>query len=164
LELENNPTNRQLFVSAWNPALDGLGGPQPKNIPCPIGFSVSRSKDDIHMSVFVRSSDVFVGLPYDVMGYALTLDAIAASVGCRPSTLHFTLAHPHYYEPHFQMVEDCVGHEGSRTEWTSHVQPTLPGWTVSMILNDPDGYVDTMKRLANRAAKSTWNPKPMVIV
>jgi len=162
-QLRDNPTNRQLYISAWDPAEDGLGGPdQPKNIPCPVGFSLTRTGDQVHCSVFIRSSDVFVGLPYDVMGYALTLDAVAASAGCTPGTMHVTLAHPHYYDPHSQMVEDCV--LGDQSEWTSNVQPALPGWDVNEIIQRPDQYVDQVKRMAKRVSTSDYSPKPMVIV
>jgi len=176
-ELMSNPTNRQLFISAWDPANDGLGGPQPKNIPCPVGFTVSRFGDDLHMSVFVRSSDVFVGLPYDVMVYALTLDAIAATVGCRPATLHFTLAHPHLYEPHWKAVAACTvdgsvtGRDeyhdprlkGASTSWCDHCEPNLPGWSIDKIVTAPDDYVDTVKLLAKRVQNNSWDPMPEVI-
>jgi len=180
-ELMENPTNRQLWIQAWDPRSDGLGGPQPKNIPCPLGFSVSRYDNDLHMSVFVRSSDVFVGLPYDVMCYGLTLDAMAATVGCRPATMHFTLAHPHLYEPHWMMARACVEdiqddrdfralrynerkqYEGASTSWASDVQPNLPGWNIAMIEEQPDTYVDVVKQLARRTRQNTWNPLPEVI-
>jgi thymidylate synthase len=175
-ELKENPTNRQLWVQAWDPRSDGLGGPQPKNIPCPLGFSVSRFQDDIHMSVFVRSSDVFVGLPYDVMAYGLTLDAIAATVGCRPASLHFTLAHPHLYEPHWNMARACTGVEwsagewreakefaGASKEWASDVQPNLPGWDIQAVLDAPDAYVSIVKALSQRTRQNSWNPLPVVV-
>lgn len=175
-ELRNNPTNRQLYISAWDPSSDGLGGPQPKNIPCPVGFVVSRFRDDLHMTVLIRSSDVFVGLPYDVMGYALTLDAIAASVGCRPASLCITLAHPHLYEPHWLATRACLGLEitgferpkdrrveGASSTWVTGCEPNLPGWTVEQILRDPDGYVDIVKTLAKRVGNNSWDPMPEVI-
>jgi len=175
-ELRTNPTNRQLYVSSWDPSSDGLGGPQPKNIPCPVGFAVSRFRDDLHMTVLVRSSDVFVGLPYDVMGYALTLDAIAASVGCRPASLHFTLAHPHLYEPHWLATRACLGEtitgyerskdrqvEGASSSWVTGCEPDLPGWTVEQVLRDPDGYVEIVKTLAKRVGSNSWDPRPEVI-
>jgi len=175
-ELRNNPTNRQLYISAWDPSSDGLGGPQPKNIPCPVGFVVSRFRDDLHMTVLIRSSDVFVGLPYDVMGYALTLDAIAASVGCRPASLCITLAHPHLYEPHWLATRACLGQEitgferskdrrieGASSTWVTGCEPNLPGWTVEQILRDPDGYVDIVKTLAKRVGNNSWDPMPEVI-
>jgi thymidylate synthase len=179
--LRDDPTNRQLYVSAWDPRSDGLGGPQPKNIPCPVGFSVSRFMDDLHMSVFVRSSDVFVGLPYDVMGYALTLDAVAATVGCRPATLHFTLAHPHLYEPHWLAAKACttglesVDHyelgrtkrldefKQATTHWAHDCEPNLPGWTLDQVLRDPDAYCDTVALLAKRVGRHAWDPCPVLV-
>lgn len=166
-ELISNPTNRQLYISAWDPSSDGLGGPQPKNIPCPVGFSLTRVGEYINCSVFIRSSDVFVGLPYDVMGYALTLDAVAATVGCNPGTLHVTLAHPHYYDPHAEYVKDCIietDTHDDRSDWFTNVEPSLPGWTVAMIENDPDGYVDQVSRLSNRVDHNPWNPMPELII
>lgn len=175
-ELMDNPTNRQLFISAWDPGSDGLGGPQPKNIPCPIGFTVSRFMDDLHMSVFIRSSDVFVGLPYDVMCYALTADAIAAEVGLRPASLHVTLAHPHLYEPHWDATRACLTGDWSAgewrqqkefadasTTWASNCEPTLPAWPIDDILENPDGYIDTVRRLSKRVTNNSWDPCPEVI-
>ncbi len=162
VELRDNPTNRQLYVSAWDPSSDGLGGPQPKNIPCPVGFSLTRTKDLVHCAVFIRSSDVVVGLPYDVMGYALTLDAIAASCDCKPGMLHVTLAHPHYYNPHGQLVADCLA--GRHSEWESDVEPIMPGWTVHMIERDADGYVDHVNRMAGRVNYPEWNPLPKLVL
>lgn len=174
-ELMNNPTNRQLFISAWDPSSDGLGGEQPKNIPCPVGFTVSRFRDDLHMSVFIRSSDVFVGLPYDVMCYSLTADAIAATVGIRPASLHVTLAHPHLYEPHWKATHACLGSsiwdsyadkkefEGASTTWPSNVSPNLPGWNIAMIEEQPDAYVDVVKQLARRTRQNSWDPMPELI-
>lgn len=161
-QLRDNPTNRQLYVSAWDPSTDGLGDPdQPKNIPCPVGFSLTRVEDRINMAVFVRSSDVFVGLPYDVMCYALTLDAIAASVGIktRPGFLHFTLAHPHIYEPHWEMSKKSEGVRFGRHD----VEPNLPGWDIDMILANPDGYIKTVKHLANRVHRPEWDPTPEIV-
>ena len=175
-ELKTNPTNRQLFISAWDPRSDGLGGPQPKNIPCPVGFTVSRFGNDLHMAVFIRSSDVFVGLPYDVMGYALTADAIAATVGLRPKSLHFTLAHAHLYKPHWNATRACLtagwkpgewreAQEFAKasTTWTKDVQPSLPAWDIQAILDNPEGYVSIVKALAGRTNQNSWDPMPEVI-
>lgn len=156
-ELQNNPTNRQLFISAWDPAADGLGGPQPKNIPCPLGFSLTRTGDKVHCSVFIRSSDIFVGLPYDVMGYSLTLAAIAKSVGCVPGTLHVTLAHPHVYEPHFEAIYTCIG----RLHHWETEEPELPLWSVEQIAAHPDTYVENVRH--RPFPRHRWNPMPELV-
>ncbi len=159
-QLRDNPTNRQLFISAWDPSIDGLGAPnQPKNIPCPIGFSVSVSKDQVHGSVFMRSSDVFVGLPYDVMGYALTIAAMAKSAGKTPGTLHMTLAHPHIYAPHLKFMQESL----TQRHWIRSVIP-LPDWSLEDINTDPDGYIDMVKKLTSNSPMHEWNPMPKVIL
>ena len=160
--LSKDNSNRQIWVQAWDPAADGLGAPdQPKNIPCPIGFSVSVADDKAHMSVFIRSSDVFVGLPYDVMSYTLTLDAIAATLGKAPGTIHFTLAHPHLYETHNEYFE----HSLRNKPWPAQaVEPSLPGWSIPEIRKDPDGYINLVGRLAKRLGAHEYAPLPELIL
>lgn len=164
-ELQRHPTNRQIYVSAWDPYCDGLGGPQPKNVPCPVGFSLTRTGDLLHISVFIRSSDVFVGLPYDVMTYALTLDAMAAALDLKPGTLHFTLAHAHVYEEHWKFVNRSVTDRLVKSNWLGHEgEPQLPCVTVHEIEKQPDEYVERVRRLTGRAEKHDWDPKPVVVV
>lgn len=162
-ELRDNPTNRQIYISAWDPAADGLGGPQPKNIPCPVGFSLTRTRHQLHCSLFIRSSDVFVGLPYDVMGYALTTAAIARSIGCQPGTMHVTLAHPHFYHIHLDAVKACI--VGDRSEWTlDNVEPLLPHWPVESIVNAPDEYLHDVTELSKAVNCNPWNPLPQLVL
>lgn len=158
--LKKDPTNRQVYISTWDPRCDGLGAPnQPKNIPCVVGFSLARGENHtLNMSVFMRSSDIFVGLPYDMMCYALTLDAFAASLNLRPNRLHFTLAHAHVYEPHFTLLPPSL----SRA-WYEDVSPVLPAWTVEAISADPEGYLAHVRRLTGRVNKCEYDPKPEVV-
>lgn len=159
--LREDKTNRQVFVQAWDPARDGLGEPdQPKNIPCPVGFALNVIDDALHMSVFVRSSDVFVGLPYDVMVYALTLDSLAASIGVKPGTLHFTLAHAHIYEPHWEATLESL--RGRKSEWHAPQIP-LPAVPYERIMVDPEAYVAHMKLRSSRATHNKWDPTPVVV-
>lgn len=155
--LRKDPTDRRTFVSAWDPAEDGLGAVGQRNVPCPTSFTFSILNGELHSSFFLRSSDVFVGLPYDVMGHALLMDAVAQELRVRPGVMHVTLAHAHLYESHWQMTAEALSQEP--------VVPRLqlPGWTVSQIVRDPDDYV---VRIAEEAKQLTWpiyNPKPEVI-
>lgn len=157
-ELIENPTNRQLYISAWDPAIDGLGGRQPKNIPCPVGFSLTRTGDKVHCSLFIRSSDVFVGLPYDVMGYALMLNAITRSLELQPGTLHVTLAHPHFYEPHKDMILKSLD-----TEWLDDVSPLAPSYSMKDILAKPDEYVNAVRYDVKLLPLHPWHALPELI-
>jgi len=160
--LRKDPTNRQVYIAAWDPGFDGLDTPnQPMNIPCPVGFSVTVIGDKVHLAVHIRSSDVFVGLPYDVMGYAYMLFAFASSLEVEPGSLHVTLANAHIYEPHFG---DAYASIDSKRTWIADHEPAVSPFDFAMIEATPGNYVDRMKELANKVNKHTWNPTPEVIV
>ncbi len=155
--LRKDSSDRRCFVSAWDPSEDGLGELGQRNVPCPAAFTFSALNGELHSSLMLRSSDVFVGLPYDVMGHALLMDAVAAELRIKPGVMHVTLAHAHLYEFHWQMTMEAL-----------HQEPVLPklqlpGWSVSQIERDPDDYV---LRFAEEAKRLTWpafNPKPEVV-
>jgi thymidylate synthase len=127
--LRRDPSDRRCYVSAWDPSLDGLGATGQLNVPCPTAFSLSVLEGELHSSITLRSSDLFVGLPYDVMGHALLMDAVAHELRIRPGVMHVTLAHAHLYEMHWDMVVESLRQEP--------VVPKLqlPGWTVSQVVS-----------------------------
>ena len=155
--LKRDPSDRRCYVSAWDPAEDGLGALGQRNVPCPAAFTFSVLGGELHSSIILRSSDVFVGLPYDVMGHALLMDAVAHELRLRPGVMHVTLAHAHLYESHWELTAEMMKQEPV-------VPPMpLPGWTLSQIERDPDDYV---VRYAEEAKHMTWpayNPRPKVV-
>lgn len=158
--LKADPSNRRVVVSAWDPGFDGLGALGQKNVPCPAMFTLSMCGGELHSSLFIRSSDVFVGLPYDVMGHALLMDAIALSIGqsVELGVMHVTLAHPHIYESHWDMVKTA---QFERPHYV--MGPDLPRWCVEAIEEAPDAYVETVAALAKEVPWPAYSPKPEVI-
>ena len=155
--LKRDPSDRRCCVSAWDPAEDGLGALGQRNVPCPAAFTFSVLGGELHSSIILRSSDVFVGLPYDVMGHALLMDAVAHELRLRPGVMHVTLAHAHLYESHWELTAEMMKQEP--------VVPALqlPGWTLSQVERAPDDYV---VRYAEEAKQMTWpsyNPRPEVV-
>ena len=142
--LAKDPTDRRCWISTWDPATDGLGQPS-KSVPCPVGFSLSIRDGRLNSALMIRSSDVFVGLPYDVMGHALLMRIIASSIGRTAlGTMHVTLAHPHLYDVHKEMG------------WQAMVSP--PGdaslimprdWELFGVEKNPEKYVQHIKELAS---------------
>jgi hypothetical protein len=54
--------------------------------------------------------------------------------------------------------------KGASTNWVTGCEPNLPGWSISRIVDDPNGYVEVVKGLAKRVGSNSWNPLPEVIV
>ncbi len=161
--LRADATDRRVLVSAWDPAGDGLGTPS-RCVPCPTHFTlaVDTTHEDteawsLNMAVFVRSSDVFVGLPYDVMGHALLLNVFAVDLGLRPGVMHFTLAHPHLYESHLEMAIESL-----RQPVMADL-PTIPEWSVRGVEDRPDDYVQAVADRALSKVQHPFNPRPEVV-
>lgn len=155
--LRKDPSDRRVYVSAWDPAEDGLGEQGQRNVPCPASFTFSVTGGELHSSLFLRSSDVFVGLPYDVMGHALLMDAVAHELKLRPGVMHVTLAHAHLYESHWDLAVEALRQDPVVPD----IQ--LPGWTLSQIERAPDDYV---VRYADDARQHVWpkySPRPEVV-
>jgi thymidylate synthase len=155
--LQHDPTNRRVWISAWDPAQDGLGRPS-KNVPCPVGFTLSISEGRLNSALMIRSSDVFVGLPYDVMGHALLMAAAAQSLGSALGRMHVTLAHPHLYEKHLDMAFEAL--RGQPSDDTIY----LPVWDVDEITQEPEMYVEAVAKMAKKIAQPSFACKPEVIV
>lgn len=155
--LRKDPSDRRCYVSAWDPAEDGLGAVGQRNVPCPAAFTFSMLGNELHSSIALRSSDVFVGLPYDVMGHALLMDAVARELGATPGVMHVTLAHAHLYESHWDMAGEMLRQEPVVPEMR------LPCFTLSRIEADPDDYVLAYAEEAKRHEWPAYNPRPEVI-
>ncbi len=155
--LAMNPTDRRVYVANWDPRSDGLGAEGQKNVPCPLGFTLSIQDGRLNSTLTLRSSDVFVGLPYDVMGHALLMDAVAAELDVGLGEMMVCLAHPHLYEVHVQEAWDALG--GGPSDSTM----VMPGWSVSMIEKMPEAYVSQVAVLAKPVKQPEYHTRPEVV-
>lgn len=157
-----NPSDRRIFISAWDPAEDGLGRPS-KNVPCPVGFTLSITNGRLNSTLLIRSSDVFVGLPYDVMGHALLMQAVRCSLealglSVELGSMQVSLAHPHLYDVHREMAEAALSAQ------PSDETIVMPEWGVKRITGFPDAYVAAVAALAGGIAElPEYSCRPEVV-
>lgn len=160
--LKANHTDRRIYIAAWDPREDGLGNPG-KNVPCPIGFTLSIQDGALHSALTIRSSDLFVGLPYDVAGHAMLMHAFCVSLGVSPGTMTVMLGHPHLYDVHTHLVKEgsIQGAQGG-----TH-QPVMPGimWSIENIQDGPDMFVDHATECGKHPYIDwpPYNPRPVVV-
>lgn len=139
--LTRDPSDRRVWISSWDPMFD-LKDTGQKTVPCPVGFTLSAHENRINSSLMIRSSDVFIGLPIDVMRHALLMRAIANSLNMKPGYMRVTLAHPHIYESHWDAARQMLNEDIRIPDIRMPQQP----WTVEHIFNCPDAYVDLIRR------------------
>lgn len=155
--LAKDPSDRRIWISSWDPRFD-LQDMEQKTVPCPVGFTLSTYENRLNSSLMIRSSDVFIGLPLDVMRHALVMRAIANSLAIRMGYMRITLAHPHIYESQWDMALTMLEEEIKVPDIR------MPDRDVEQIVGNPDGYVDLMRQAVFEATDwPSYDPKVVVV-
>lgn len=156
LNLVRDPSSRQVWITAWDPKED-LPLEGQKNKPCPIGFNLYILGNCLFSSYFLRSSDVFVGLPYDVMNHALLMGVIATTLSkildrpIRATGMTFSLGHAHMYSSHRPQAIECLKQPAP----AAFQQVGIPDFmTLSEVEQDADKFVQYMAKASE--LKTDW--------
>lgn len=100
--LKNNPCDRRMLVSAWNPPiLHDMALP-----PCHYAFQVTVTDSTLHLLWNQRSVDVMLGLPFNIASYGLLLHLLAKEAGLREGKLIGFLADVHIYANHVNGAQE----------------------------------------------------------
>jgi len=96
--LVNNPTSRRHLLTTWHPAeIHNMCLP-----PCHLlnQYRVTPETGRLDSLVYMRSVDLCLGLPSDLVLYGTLLMLIAQATGLRPGMLIFMLGDAHVYTNH----------------------------------------------------------------
>jgi len=103
--VKKTPNNRRNLVSAWNVAEleQGLIGFP----PCHVLFQlrVMGEGTRLDMSMYQRSCDMALGVPFNIASYAILLTLIANECCLVPGILTHFLADAHIYTTHIEQME-----------------------------------------------------------
>lgn len=98
--IKEKPTCRRLIVTAWNPSeLDQMALP-----PCHCFFQVNCdvNTNEMDLDVYIRSNDLALGCPYNLIGYGSLLMIIAKMTGYTPRYLNYHVGNAHVYLNHLE--------------------------------------------------------------
>lgn len=156
-KLNEDPMSRQAGLTIWreNP-------PATKDVPCTVAIFasirdsgptelVSEYGTKLHLHVFMRSSDLWLGVPYDVFNFSMLSHYICALLNktrltadyVTPGTLYLTAASSHLYQTNWDVAVTCLtsGHplpqgltpkflwrdDFSCLEWLKDLREAKPG-------------------------------------
>lgn len=112
-ELQNNPQSRRLLVSHWRPdRLERMALP-----PCHVmyQFNVDTNKNELSMSLYMRSNDLFLGAPANIVEYAWLLEVVSAYFGYTAKRLAYFIGDAHIYLNHVDQVKELLTREHTAT-------------------------------------------------
>ncbi|MFW8593464.1 thymidylate synthase [Cribrihabitans neustonicus] len=95
-----SPDSRRLIVTAWNPA----DVPQMALPPCHTLWQVRILGGKLHLQLYQRSADMFLGVPFNIASYALLQVMLAHVTGYEPGDFIHTMGDAHIYSNHVEQV------------------------------------------------------------
>jgi thymidylate synthase len=112
-KLEEDHDTRQAVMTFWRP------NPLPsKDIPCTVALDFKIRDGKLNLHVFMRSSDQWLGLPYDIFSFSMIAYAVMSCLNSehrpwsaptvKPGTLYLTAASSHIYEAHWSPAKNIV--------------------------------------------------------
>jgi len=98
--IRRSPDSRRLIVSAWNPP----DVPQMALPPCHTMWQVRILGGKLHLQLYQRSADMFLGVPFNIASYALLLVMLAHVTGYEPGDFIHSIGDAHIYSNHMEQV------------------------------------------------------------
>jgi thymidylate synthase len=99
--IKTTPDSRRLIVSAWNPG----DVPRMALPPCHTMWQVKVLNGKLHLQLYQRSADLFLGVPFNIASYALLQLMLAHVTGYEPGDFVHTLGDAHIYSNHMDQVK-----------------------------------------------------------
>ena len=124
-QIRETPDSRRMIVSAWNPA----DVPDMALPPCHTLWQVRVLQGRLHLQLYQRSADMFLGVPFNIASYALLQMMLARVTGLEPGVFVHTLGDAHIYSNPLEQV---------RTQLARDLRP-LPQM---QILRTPESIFD----------------------
>ena len=127
--IKNDPDSRRIMLSAWNPAQANEMALE----PCHCSFQFKVYDDQLSCMMTMRSTDSFLGLPFNIASYALLTHIIARECGLKPNELIINLGDVHIYLNHLDQVKEQL----SREPFPSPILEIDEDFDLTSIINSP---------------------------
>ncbi|QJX71674.1 thymidylate synthase [Faustovirus] len=109
--LRDDPYSRRHVVCAWNPvdsakmALEACHNMFTMVVDLPAG---SDPRHVLNCKVNMRSTDTFLGLPFNIASYAILTHMIAKIIGMRPGKVAISMCDVHLYVDHVEQSKQQI--------------------------------------------------------
>lgn len=140
--LTQDPDSRQAVI----PIFDDRATRPSKDVPCTLSLGFYLREGEVHVTAFMRSSDAWLGIPYDAFSFAMIGHVVAAAIGARPGSVCITAGSQHMYDRDRAAVEAFVGTYQSVPSFAASAAPLVVDAAPSGMLSLPWALLETLKR------------------
>jgi len=105
--IKNDPYSRRIIISAYDPSVSN----QCVLEPCHMFYQFYVNDNKLSCLFYQRSVDTFLGLPFNILSYAILTNLMAKASGLNCGELIFTGGDTHIYNNHIPQVIDQISKE-----------------------------------------------------
>jgi len=98
--LTADPDSRQAVLTIWRERPR-----ESKDVPCTVMMQFLLRNEKLHMHVYMRSNDVWLGLPYDLFNFTLVQQIVACELKVGLGTYTHTVGSFHLYERNIEQAQ-----------------------------------------------------------
>ena len=118
----NRPYSTELPGDKMIPPWDGASW-RSKDVPCTVTWHFQLRRKKLHLTVLMRSNDVWLGLPYDILSFTTVQRVVASMIGVPPGKYHHVVSNLHLYDSNVEQALEVMLEEDSR------LIPEMPTFT-----------------------------------
>lgn len=107
-KIKEDPTDRRIILSAWNPADLSLMALPPCHMFCQFFVQLpdeTHARPRLSCLMYQRSADLGLGIPFNIASYALLTCMIAHVTNTEPHELCIQLGDAHVYRDHVEALQ-----------------------------------------------------------
>lgn len=117
-----------------------------KDVPCTLSLQFLVRQGKMHVVACMRSSDIWLGLPYDIFNFSMLTNILAAQVSVDTGSLTIHLGSSHLYETNFEAA----------TRVLKYQRATMHDLRSPRLVNAPPDWLEAT--LEHREAVVTGRP------
>lgn len=129
--LRRDPDSRQAVMSLWRP-----NPPQTKDVPCTSLMQFMIRNGKLETIVTMRSSDVWLGIPYDIFNFTRIQAGVAAELDLTPGPITLQLGSSHLYEADLTRAWEVLDEKRTAEGDQLSRSPQLPCWPLKAMEQD----------------------------